>query len=320
MVDPFVWIAARALTGFCFAGMFIVVESWLNAGASSENRGQILSIYGMTGLLAGIGGQLLLPVTDPAGFKPFCIIACVISVALVPIALTQGAAPAPPGEGSRVSLRRLYRDSPLGVAAGFLGGVTTGAFFTLGPIFVELRGLSMGEIAVFMASGTLGGFVAAWPLGLLSDRYDRRLVIIGAAGAAAASLIAMIAFVPANAYPWLLYLCVALFGGMIIPTYSLALAHLSDAVEQEEMVAASGGLLLAHGAGAAAGPLIAGFAMSATPRGLSYTLVAAQVLIVLFGASRLTSRGAPVTYKSAFMVEPPVPVGTEFASAHSTPA
>ena len=127
--------------------------------------------------------------------------------------------------------------------------------------------------------------------------------------------------VPGDAYAWVLYVCVALFGAMIIPTYSLALAHLSDAVEQEEMVAASGGLLLAHGAGAAAGPLIAGFAMSATPRGLPYTLVAAQVLIVLFGVRRLVSRAAPpVTHKSAFMLEPPVPVGTEFAAAHSTPA
>jgi MFS family permease len=170
-----------------------------------------------------------------------------------------------------------------------------------------------------MACGTLGGFVAAWPLGLLSDRYDRRLVIIGAAAAAAASLSVMLALVPGDAYPRLLYLCVALFGGMIIPTYSLALAHLSDGVAQEEMVAASGGLLLAHGAGAAAGPLIAGFVMSATPRGLSYTLVAAQALIVLFGVSRLLSRAPPrVAPKSAFAVEPPVPVGTEFAAAHST--
>ena len=188
VVDPFVWIAARALTGFCFAGMFIVVESWLNAGASSENRGQVLSIYGMTGLVAGVCGQLLLPTTDPAGFRAFCIIACIISLALVPIALTQGPAPAPPGEGSHIGLRRLYRDSPLGVVAGFLSGVTTGAFFTLGPIFAEGRGLGIGQIAIFMASGTVGGFLAAWPLGLLSDRYDRRLVIIGAAAAAAASL------------------------------------------------------------------------------------------------------------------------------------
>jgi MFS family permease len=215
VIDPFVWIAARTLTGFSFAGMFIVVESWLNAGASSENRGQNLSIYGLTGSLAGIGGQLLLPTTDPAGFRPFCIIASIISVALVPIALTEGAAPAPPGEGSHVSLSRLYRDSPLGVVAGFLGGVTTGAFFTLGPIFAERRGHATGLIAVFMACGTLGGFVAAWPLGLLSDRYDRRLVIVGAAAAAAGSLIAMLALVPGDAYPWLLYLCVALFGGMI---------------------------------------------------------------------------------------------------------
>ncbi len=321
IVNPFVWMAARALTGFCFAAMFIVIESWLNAGAGSENRGQILSIYGMTGLLAGVSGQLLLPTTDPAGFRPFCIIACIISFALVPIALTQGAPPPPPGERSHVGLARLYRDSPLGVAAGFLSGVTTGAFFTLGPIFAEQRGLSTVQIAVFMACGTLGGFAAAWPLGLLSDRYDRRVVIIAAAAAAAASLLAMLALVPGDAYPWLLYLCVALFGGMIIPTYSLALAHLSDAVAQEEMVAASSGLLLAHGAGAAAGPLIAGFAMSATPPGLSFTLIAAQTLIVLFGVTRLYSRPArPAARKSAFALEPPVPVGTEFAAAHSTKA
>ena len=235
-------------------------------------------------------------------------------------ALTQGAAPAPPGEGSRISLSRLYHQSPFGVAAGFLGGVTTGAFFTLGPIFAEQRGLDTGEIALFMASGTLGGFLTAWPLGLLSDRHDRRLVIIGAASAAAASLLAMLALVPASAYPWILYLCVALFGGMIVPTYSLALAHLSDAVEQGEMVAASGGLLLVHGAGAVVGPLIAGFAMSASQRGLSYTLVAAQVLIAVLGVYRPIRRAAPPdTHKRAFLVEPPVPVGTEFATAHSTP-
>jgi MFS family permease len=170
-----------------------------------------------------------------------------------------------------------------------------------------------------MACGTLGGFLAAWPLGLLSDRFDRRLVIIGAAAAAAASLTLMLALVPGDAYPWLLYLCVALFGGMIIPTYSLALAHLSDAVAQEEMAAASGGLLLAHGSGAVIGPLLAGFAMSVTPRGLSYTLAVAQALIVLFGVSRLFSRAAPPqAHKSAFAVEPPVPVSAEFAAAHST--
>ena len=93
VVDPNTWVVARALTGFCFAGLFIVVESWLNGAATEETRGQILSVYAMTGLSAGIVGQLLLPATDPAGFRPFCIVAIVIAVAVVPIALTQAMAP-----------------------------------------------------------------------------------------------------------------------------------------------------------------------------------------------------------------------------------
>jgi MFS family permease len=197
--------------------------------------------------------------------------------------------------------------------------VTTGAFFTLGPIFAERRGLNTGEIALFMASGTLGGFVTAWPLGWLSDRHDRRFVIIGAASAAAASLFAMIMLVPISASTWLLYLCAAVFGGMIVPTYSLALAHLSDAVPKEELVAASGGLLMLHGAGAAFGPMVGGVAMAAMQQGLGYMLVAAQILIAVSGAYHLT-RGAAVSSarKRAFVVEPPIPVGTEFAAAHST--
>ncbi len=274
--NPYVWIAVRALTGFCFAAMFIVVESWLNAGATSENRGRVLSIYGMTGLVAGIGGQLLLPTTDPAGFKPFCIIACIISLALVPIALTQGAAPAPPGEGSHVGLSRLYRDSPLGVVAGFLSGVTTGAFFTLGPIFAEGRGLSIGEIAVFMASGTIGGFCGGLAFGFAlgslrpAPRDHRR----GRRGGREPDRHAR-----ARARRRLSMAALSLRRAVRRNDHS-NLQPGARASERRGRATGDGGgfggLLLAHGAGAAAGPLIAGFAMSATPRGLSYTLVAAQ--------------------------------------------
>src|SRR6478672_2653808 len=112
-MDPIAWVVARALTGFCFAGLFIVVESWLNGSATDQSRGQILSVYAMTGLLAGIIGQLLLPVTDPTGFRSFCIVAVIIAVALVPIALTRAEAPAHAGGGARINLRGLYRQSPL---------------------------------------------------------------------------------------------------------------------------------------------------------------------------------------------------------------
>jgi len=93
MIAPPIWIMVRALTGFCFAGLFMVVESWINGAASSQTRGQIRSLYGMTGLVAGICGQLLFPAADPAQFRPFCVVSCIIALALVPIALTRAAAP-----------------------------------------------------------------------------------------------------------------------------------------------------------------------------------------------------------------------------------
>jgi MFS family permease len=318
VMDPIAWVVARALTGFCFAGLFIVVESWLNSAATDETRGQILSVYAMTGLLAGIVGQLLLPATDPAGFRPFCIIAIIIAFALVPIALTRAVAPTQDEGSARISIRGLYRQSPFGLVAAFMCGVTTSAFFTLGPIFAQRRGLDTGGVAAFMASGTLGGFLMAWPLGWLSDRLDRRLVIIGAAVTAAVTLVIMMALVPDEASRWILYLCAGIFGGTIIPTYSVVMAHVNDAVGEGEFVAASGGLLIMQGAGAAAGPLLGGVAMSALQQGLSFTLIATQIIMAVFGVYRLTRRAAPPEmHRGAFLVEPPTPVGTALASAHS---
>jgi MFS family permease len=319
VMDPIAWVVARALTGFCFAGLFIVVESWLNSAATDETRGQIMSVYAMTGLLAGIVGQLLLPTTDPAGFRPFCIIAIIVAFALVPIALTRAVAPTRDAEGARISIRGLYRQSPFGLVAAFMCGVTTSAFFTLGPIFAERRGLDTGGVAAFMASGTLGGFLMAWPLGWLSDRLDRRLAIIGAAVTATATLLIMMALVPDEASRWMLYLCAGIFGGTIVPTYSVVMAHVNDAVGKGEFVAASGGLLIMQGAGAAAGPLLGGLAMSALQQGLSITLIATQIIMAVFGVYRLTRRAAPPEmHRGAFVVEPPVPVGTVLASAHSS--
>lgn len=316
IMDPIAWVIARALTGFCFAGLFIVVESWLNSAASGETRGQMLSVYAMTGLLAGIIGQLLLPATDTTGFRPFCIVAIIIALALVPIALTRAVAPAHEGGGARINLRRLYRQSPFGLVAAFLCGVTASAFFTLGPILAQRRGLDTGGIAAFMASGTLGGFLMAWPLGWLSDRLDRRLVIIGAAVTAAATLCTIMALVPDEATRWVLYLCAGVFGATIIPTYSVVMAHVNDAVGEGELVAASGGLLIMQGVGATIGPLLAGFAMAAFEQGFAYTLIAAQIIIAVFGVYRLRRRAAPPeTHKGTFAIEPPVPVGTALESA-----
>jgi MFS family permease len=318
VIHPVAWVLTRALTGFCFAGLFMVVESWLNGAARPEIRGQILSVYSMTGLVAGVAGQMLLPIADPAGFRPFCIVASIIGIALVPIALTRAPVPGHVSSVARVSPAALYRKSPFGVVAAFLCGVTTGAFFTLGPVFAQRRGLDTAEIAAFMACGTLGGFVMSWPLGWLSDRLDRRVVITAAAITAAATLLIMIAVVPDDAPVGVLELCVALFGGTIMPTYSIVIAHVNDAVGRSEFVAASGGLLILQGAGAAVGPLIGGAAMSLFPHGLSDVLIAAQLLIAIWGLYRMTRRASPrEADKFPFAVEPPVPVGIALEQDHA---
>jgi MFS family permease len=315
VVNPIGWVVIRALTGFCFAGLFIVVESWLNGTATEETRGQILSVYAMTGLLAGIVGQLLLPVTDPAGFRLFCVIAIIIAFALVPIALTRAVAPTQEGEFARISLVGLYRQSPFGFVAAFLCGVTTSGFFILGPILAQQMGLDTRGVAAFMASGTLGPFLMAWPLGWLSDRFDRRVVIIGAAVTAAMTLFSMMALLPSDVPHWMLYVCAGLFGATIVPTYSVVMAHVNDKVGEGEFVAASGGLLIIQGVGATVGPLLAGSAMSAWQRGLQYTLIAAQILMAVFGVYRLTRRAAPPQmHKGPFLIEPTIPVGSTLDS------
>jgi MFS family permease len=228
----------------------------------------ILSIYAMTGLSAGIVGQLLLKAGDPAGFRPV-LLHCDHHL-------------------SRLAANRF--DSSLGARPG----------------------------RRWRACGTLGGFLSAWPLGKLSDRVDRRLAIIRAAVTAAATLFIMVMMVPKEASEWVLYLCVAIFGGTIIPTYGVVMAHVNDTVGEGDFVAASGGLLIVQGAGAVAGPIIAGSAMSLFARGEAYTLITAQVLIAAFGVYRLT-RGAapPAMHKGTFVVEPPVPVATTLESSDS---
>jgi MFS family permease len=244
VVQPVVWIGARALTGFCFAGLFVVVESWLNASATPETRGQILGFYGMTGLIAGIGGQMLLPTSDPAGFQLFCFVAMLICLALVPVALSRATAPAHAIGEVRIDLKHLYRLSPFGVVAAILCGITTSSFFALGPVWATARGLDTTGVAIIMACGTLGGFATTWPLGWLSDRMDRRHVIVGTAAMAAVILLALVNVVAPNIPLWLLCAYVAIFGGSVIPTYSIVTAHVNDMVGPGRFVSAAGGLLI----------------------------------------------------------------------------
>ncbi|WP_201861789.1 MFS transporter [Microvirga soli] len=312
VISPAVWIGARALTGFCFAGLFIVVESWLNASATPQTRGQVLSVYGMTGLIAGIGGQMLLPLGDPHSYRLFCFVAILISLALVPTALSRANAPVHAVSNTTINLMQLYRQSPFGVVAAVLCGITTSSFFALGPVWAQERGLDTLEVAIFMACGTLGGFATTYPLGWLSDRMDRRHVIIGTSAMAASILLVLIHFVPLDGPTWLVFAYVTIFGGSVIPTYSIVTAHVNDMVQPDEFVAAAGGLLILLGIGATIGPLIAGMTMTEFGRfGLLYLVIVTQSIMAIWGAYRSIQRAAPPTEaKESFVPEPTIPVGT----------
>lgn len=315
LINPVAWIGFRMVTGLCFAGLLMSVESWLNASATPAVRGQILGIYSMTGLIAAVGGQMLLPLADPGGFMLFACVSLIISIALVPVALSKSQAPAEMGARTRANLPHLYRQSPFGLVAAFLCGISTGAFYALGPLYAQQAGFADQGIALFMAYAILGAFATTWPLGFLSDRMDRRRLIIIVALLSALLLAAMMLFLPQGVAPGWVFFLVFAFGGVVLPTYGIVVAHVNDSVHPTEFIAASGGLLIVQGSGMALGPVLGGAMMEAMGRnGLPWLVVLAQGLVAAWGAYRISRRAAPLE-KEQFVNMTVSPVGTTLIEA-----
>ncbi|MDH5763622.1 MAG: MFS transporter [Nitrospinota bacterium] len=253
--DPLVWGLARLVAGTSFAGMFVVAESWLNGRSTNEIRGKILSIY-MTIQYAGfIGGQFLLNLASPEGYSLFILISVLLSLALVPILIT--AVPAPVlQEPEHVGLRDLWRISPLGVFTGVNVGIAHGAIWGMGAVFAQGTGRTVTEISIFMATFVLGGFLFQWPLGIISDRMDRKRLIAIASWSAV--LLATMCLFSVFELSTLIFV----FGGISLPLYSLALAYTNDHLSQDQMVAASSSMVLIYGLGALLGPALASILMS----------------------------------------------------------
>lgn len=315
IVDPMAWIAIRTLTGFCFAGLIIVVESWLNASSNAASRGRVLSIYSMASMAAGIVGQLLFSTADPATFTLFVVVSILMSLALVPISLSRATAPVSEGDQEPPSVRRLWAFSPFGAVAMLLLGATYGAFYGLAPLYAKAIDLPQSQIAILMAAFTLGGFALQYPIGLLSDRINRRLVVIATTGAAAIMLIGM-----AMAGPLPLWLLMAGFiaiGGMILPSHSVVIAHVNDRAPATALIAVAGGLVMVMGIGAAAGPVIAGMIMErAGPAGLLIFIAILQSGIAAYGLVRIyLVEGPAADDKTGFTAAPISPVAAELEMA-----
>ena len=288
LVNPWIWTGGRIIIGFCFCGVYITAESWLNNAATNENRGQLLSSYMVVQMAGIVAAQLLLFVGDPGGFELFVLISVLVSISFAPILLS--ITPTPAFEATKpMSIKHLFRTSPLGcVGMFFLGGIFS-AQFGMAPVFGTTARFSLSEISIFVAAFYIGAMVFQFPIGWLSDRMDRRILIVvtSAIGfiAALTSILVLDAFL-------ILVGSALLIGGMSNPLYSLLIAYTNDFLELDDMASASGGLLFLNGLGAISGPLLTGYLMTQTGPG-GYFIILATLLgsLTVYGFYRMTQRG-----------------------------
>ncbi len=288
MVDAVAWIILRGLCGFCFAGAAMIVESWLSDQSSASNRGRVFGIYTMVNLGASTAGQMMLTLGDPNGFVLFALGAMFYALALVPTALSSSSTPAPL-VSVRLDLKALWRNSPVAVFAVFWVGVSNSSFGALAAVYGERLGLTLTTIALFSSIPILAGAVAQIPVGILSDKMDRRRVLVGIAVLALAADIGFLVLAPET--QGMNLLLAAILGGSIFALYPVIVAHASDHAAPGTSIQISGGLLLTYGIGGIVGPVTAGALMGAVGPLALYTVTAgSHVLIIGYTLWRIARR------------------------------
>ncbi len=297
VVDPIAWWLLRVLVGFCFSGIYVVAESWLNHSASNESRGQALSLYLIVQMAGMVLGQLLLNVADPAGYNLFVLITVLVSVSFAPMLLSSSSS-APRITAARpMSLKELIKTSPLACFGILLLGGVYAVLYAMSPVYATERGLTIAQTSYFITAIFLGAMVFQFPIGWLSDRIDRRLLIIGVT--AVGALVSLTAMYLGDNY--LVLLAAAfLLGGAANPTYSLLVAYANDYLEQDQMASAAGGLLFINGCGAMTGPVIVGYVM--TNLGLEWYFITLFLLlsgICLYGIYRISQRAHDVVHEAS---------------------
>jgi MFS family permease len=302
-VAAWFWVLLRGVSGVCFAGIYVVAESWLNDRADSRSRGTLLATY-MVVIYVGLGlGQFLLNLADARSQLLFTLIAVLISLAMVPVVLTAQRAPefALP---QRVGFRELFAISPLGAVGVAFSGAVSATLFSLGPVYAARTGFAATGVSTFMALSILPAIALQLPLGRYSDRIDRRSVLIAmsvvAALAGAAALLGRNESVP-------FFAAVVVYGGLSLTTYALCVSHINDHLQPAQMVAASGSIILLNGLGAIVGPLLVSAAMQfAGPVAFFGSSALMHLGFALFAVWRKgRTRAIPSEEKARFVGAPP---------------
>ena len=276
-ISPISWGLCRFTFGVCCAALYVVAESWLNDLASNESRGRILSVYTVIAVGATMGGQYSIGLASISGFTLFAVASVMVSMALVPIALSSRTAP-PVAVPEPFSMRALYSIVPTGLVVCFLSGMSLGIIIGLGPVYGAVNGWGAIRIANFVGLPLLGSVLLQIPLGRLSDRLPRRGVLTAASAAAAAMCFVMLAI---NGTGPVSMVCLALMGGMAFPIYSITVAYTNDWLRTEQMTGAAALLVRVHGVGAFVGPLLATPAMGISLK--MYFCIPAVIFVVMTG-------------------------------------
>ncbi|MGJ7040366.1 MFS family permease [Shinella sp. BE166] len=290
IIDPIFWFAMRLVAGICFASLFATVESWLNASVTNANRARTLSVYRLVDLGSVTAAQYLIPGIGIGGFELFAIVAMALSLSLVPISLADRSSPTVP-EAIRFDVKKLWNISPLATIGCIVVGLTNAAFRNLGPIYAHDIGLSVTAIASFMSAGIVGGVVLQYPLGIYSDRLDRRLIILVATFGSALAALYLAFFAGGDELKNLIGIFV--FGAFAMPLYSLCSAHANDHAGEGEHALVSAGMLFFWSCGAIIGPLFASVLLQFFgPQALFLYTAVILVAFMVYTAVRISARAA----------------------------
>ena len=315
LTNPIFWSVGRVVIGFCYCGVYITAESWLNNSVDNEKRGQALSLYMIVQMVGIVSAQGVLALGNPNGYSLFIIISILVSISFAPILLS--ISPAPAFERTKLmTLSRLFTSSPLACVGMFLLGGVFSAQFGMSAVFGAQIGLSLSQISLFVASFYIGAMIFQYPIGWVSDKMDRRLLIL-LISAASATGSASAYF--AGGYFFALVFAAFLVGGLTNPLYSLLIAHANDFIEYEDMASAAAGLLFVNGVGAVSGPIIIGYAMNAFGPEIFFVIIALlMATLAIYAGYRMTQR-ATVSDTSSYAAVLPnstgvaVEIAQEFA-------
>ncbi len=303
LVEPVSWAILRMATGFCFAALYVVIESWLNERSTNETRGIVFSTYAMITLTVMALGQMLTLVYDPANFELFVIASVLVSIGAVPIALSTSPSPDKP-QSVAIDIPRLFEVSPSGALGCLVSGFANGAFWALAPVYTLSISGGTSLAAWFMTSAVIGGAIGQWPIGLLSDKFSRRGTLAATSIAGCVVSIGLGLSGPESSF-LMINLLGAVWGAFAFTLYPVAVAYANDHADPHEYVTVSSGLLLMYGAGAVIGPFIASALMTYLDAGYLFTYAATThgllAIYIIFRTLRpeQTAIDTPITFSDA---------------------